>query len=453
MHSRIFTMILSVVLVFSGFSCRTSKQLTKWASEEERRGNYVEALNLYFEAFQKKKENRQARRGLNRTAENLVEEYLDEQKKYHESGDWELSYDAYEKAVRFRERMKSGNIKVTIPDENDKIQEITREKYARQLYQEAASALEHKEYGTAQQKLDKIVSVYPSYPNVSGLRTAIKAAPSYDKAIDAYRNGHYSDALKSLYEVSNVAPGYRDSDKLKESILQQHSVKLAVLPIANKSETSYVESVLEARLYSELFSLNEPLLTVTDKDRTKKILEDLKIYTIDPTNDTLLASVGRRSGGSQVFLGEVMNVKYELDKPSEKSRTAYTRENVIRIDPWTGARYQESQYREVTYKEVTVENRVTLIFRFKIVDTQTGKISWADAITKSVINQVKYAEYSGDPETLYPSTTYMDGIELKRWRSIFKANKDVKSENDMVAILLEEISKLAARAIRDNLVN
>ena len=58
--------------------------------------------------------------------------------------------------------------------------------------------------------------------------------------------------------------------------------------------------------------------------------------------------------------------------------------------------------RKVQYQEVFVDNSFSIIYRYHLIDAETGEVVAAENIPFNYKNELHYAQYSGDSSNLYP---------------------------------------------------
>jgi len=158
-----------------------------------------------------------------------------------------------------------------------------------------------------------------------------------------------------------------------------------------------------------------------------------------PISDKDALAVAKNLQVTRYMLGTLTSLTYTSAPRKEETKVAYLRERILYWDQWSGTQMSNYQYREVKYKEVTEEVQVTLSMRYRIFESDKGEVTYSDVIQKSVINQVKFAEYNGVTDDLYPTTGYISQTDLRKWRSRFEASSDRKTDQELLEICVKEL--------------
>lgn len=438
--------ILLPVLVISLLaSCATSKQLTKKAGVEEGRGNYLDALNLYYEAFQKKQENRSAKKGIKRMAQTILDEYMESAVLAYNSNQIEDAFYHADRADRFLDKVQKMKVELDVPE--NWVQSYTQihNAYAKQLYLYAAEELDKRNYGEARESLNILEALNPNYAGLENLKKSVLVAPDYDKAVDFYTGKNYVSAYKSFTSVEESYPGYRDTRTYLNDLIKQHSITLGVLPFTNNSGVENLEAVLQAKIMNGIIQEKSPLMALLNAETLLKRIEE---FQADSSSEQV--TVVSQLGGNMLLRGEAVSYQFSEKPEVREKKTAYEKETIVRINPFNGARYSEDQFREVSYYDHTFEKTVTVQIRYSLISAVDGTEIYSTTITRSAINQVTYGKYDGDSEKLYPALSgYGD---LAKWRRKFSASSDLKSADELILLVLDQIALEVIQGIKTHTI-
>ena len=250
--------------------------------------------------------------------------------------------------------------------------------------------------------------------------------------------------------MAAINKDYRDIREILAKLKANSSLSIAILPIEDQSGSPNVASELSTEIVNQLLALRNPLIRLIDREYMNKILEEQKLGLSGLIDESSAARAGRLMGGNAVLVGSVTEVKIENRAPLRDARTAYTRERVYYRDSWTGSQMSQFQFREQTYYEVTQERKVTLTFKYRLIDVESGTILDSDVITRSAINTVRYAESRTSPDQLFPTAGNVSQSDLTRWRQRFFADKSMKSSAQLLNLVEEDVAREVARKVNTN---
>jgi hypothetical protein len=121
--------ILMMTLLLAG-GC-ASKRLAKKGVEHEQAGFYREAASYYYEALLKNDDNLDAKIGLKRTGQQVLDDKLASFMKLYEESDTESAVYAYRDAVNYFEQVKSTGVHLIFPENyHSYYQEVKRDHLA-----------------------------------------------------------------------------------------------------------------------------------------------------------------------------------------------------------------------------------------------------------------------------------------------------------------------------------
>ncbi len=444
--SRIFPLVLLLILS----ACSASSQLVKRAQTLEAEKNYRDAVNVYNEALIRKPNNRDARAGLQRTGQIVLDDMLSEFWQHYNLEEYETAIKKYEEARAFERQVSLHQIRLEWAPHYNQYFKTAQENQLKNWFQDAAKAIDNQDYRKAESLLRRIERQNPNYQGLDQMRQAIEIDPLYQKALTAYSIGSTGEAVSFFSQVAAVNPDYRDTREILAKLKANSSLSIAILPIEDKSGTPNVASELSTEIVNQLLALRNPLIRLIDREYMNKILEEQKLGLSGLIDESSAARAGRLMGGNAVLVGTVTEIKIDNRAPQKESRTAFTRERVYYRDSWSGSQMSQFQYREQTYYEVTQERKVTLTFKYRLIDVESGTILDSDVITRSAINTVRYAESRTSPDQLYPRAGNVSQSDLTRWRQRFFADKSMKSSAQLLNLVEEDVSREVARKVNAN---
>lgn len=435
--NRILYFLLGVSLLIS--SCAGPKQFVKKAQKFEKSRDYEQALVNYNEALLRDPDNKDARKGMKKSGQRLINELVEDFNSSYASKNYSRAIDQYQEIDRLQKNVERRKVTLDVPsDLHVKYKECVAE-VCREHYHSAIRAIDNRDYTLATDFLRRIEKLDPTYENLGRLRTSIQADPIYMNAMDAYQRKQYANAYNLFLQVDALTKGYRETDKYLEELNRLYSVSLALFPLDNQTNQLLLGDQVLRLMETEIQRQSNQLLQITDRETLLAAMRKLNVPVNSPVSDKDALAVAKDLKVSRYMLGALTSITYAPAPRKEEIKVAYLRERVLYWDQWSGTQMSNFQYREVKYKEVTEEVQVTLSFRYRLFESAKGEVTYSDVIQKSVINQVKFAEYNGVTEDLYPTTGYISQTDLRKWRSRFEASSDKKTDQELLDICVREL--------------
>lgn len=425
--------ILMVALVL--VSCHGAKYYVKQGEKYAKERDYDNAVANYAEAYSMDPNNKDAKKGFRKYGQKLLDELLEEMQASHQSGNYKEAVQQYKKADKFYNKVKDRGIDLDFPDDARTLYQSALGNYLRDVYLDAANAINAGNYTAAKSYIEELKSNDPNYEGLAALELAYTCDPIYMKGVDAYNKGQKLIAVQYFTKVSKMNPDYRETATFLAELNKLPKQMIAIFPVENKSREQYIERDVYKAVERSLMEMQSSLLSIADETMVQNELLKANKYTQPPFDDITVLQVSKTMLATKAVLITVADITEEPLANSENFQIAYARERVIFWDPYYG---QTTQYRwrETKYKEVEEGVKYAVYIKIKIYDPQTGQLVLNDVVNKSVISKVKYARYDGDYNDLYPTTGYISQTELNKWRSRFTAEKDRKSKSELLGILV-----------------
>lgn len=416
-------------------SCHGAKYYVKQGDKYAKQRDYDNAVANYAEAYSIDPNNKDAKKGFKKYGQKLLDEILEEMQTSHQSGSYKDAVQQYKRAEKFYNKVKDRGIDLDFPDDAKTVYQASLEQYLRDVYLDAANAINAGNYPSAKNYIDELRNNDPNYEGLRVLELAYESDPIYMQGVDAYNKNQKLKAIQYFTKVSKMNPGYRQTDTYMAELSKLPKQMVALFPIENKSREQYVDRDVYKAIEKGLMEMQSPLLSIADETMVQNELLKANKFTQPPFDDVTVLQISQSLTATKAVLVTIADVSEEPLANSENFQIAYARERVIFWDPYYG---QTTQYRwrETKYKEVEEGVKYAIYIKIKIYDSQTGQLVLNDVVNKSVISKVKYARYDGDYNDLYPTTGYVSQTELNKWRSRFTAEKDRKSKSELLSILV-----------------
>lgn len=130
-------LILLISLIFILCAC-ASKRYVKKASLLENSGLYSDAANNYFNSLQKNINNIDAKLGLKRTGQLVLDDKIENFKSLYQNGSAKEAVYAYRSAEDYLKKIQGVGIKLIFPEEEKNYYREVEDTYLNQIYGEAS---------------------------------------------------------------------------------------------------------------------------------------------------------------------------------------------------------------------------------------------------------------------------------------------------------------------------
>jgi tetratricopeptide (TPR) repeat protein len=447
---RIYVFLLMLATAAQALPAQSINRLMKRAAELEQERNYRDAVNVYNEILFRNSGHTQARSGLQRSAQFVLDDMLSLFWREYNLENFEQAIREYQNAQSFERRLAVQQVRLEWPSHYVQYFRQAREGHAKKLFMEAAKAVDSRNYAQATRLIRDMQQFDPEHPGIAQLQLAIEIDPIYNQAVEALRGNRIGEAISLLNQVSERAPDYRDTRELIQQLRNKSQLRVAVLPIEDLSRSPNLSREISSHIVNQILALRNPLIHLIDREHMERILSEQKLGLSGLIDERTAVNAGRLMGGSTVLIGTITDFNVVEEGPQRERKTAFIRERNFFRDAWTGMQMSNFAFRETNYTEIKEEIRVTITFKYRLIAVETGRILDSDVITRSVINTTRYATYTGDPETLFPTTGNISQAELQRWRQRFQTTREVKALQELVSIVQEDVAKEVATKINRN---
>lgn len=428
-------------LLIAVVSCTGPKYYVKQAQKNEKNKNYEQAVINYNEALLQDPNNKDAKKGLKKSGQKLMNQLVTSFEDAYQSKDYLKAIEKYQDIQRLRSNVERRKVDLELPDDLNTAYKTCIDNQCKDYYHSALRTIDNRDYNLTSEYIRKIEKLDPTYEHLGRLRDAVKADPLYSNAIDAYNRREYARAYQYFQQTQDIIPNYRETANYMDELSKNYNVHVLLFPLENNTPNIQLSDQLFRSLESELYKQRNQLMKVVNKESVVDALRKANIPAYMPVPDKDALTIAKSLDASRYILCSLNQVQTEKMPRQEDVKIAYLKERVLYYDQWSGTQMSNYQYRESKYKEILEETKVMMTIRYRIFDATNNTLIQSNQIIKSVINQVKYAEYAGVVEDLYPTTGYVSQTDLRKWRSRFEAAADKKSEDELYAILIRELTR------------
>ena len=452
---------LALVTALSMVSCSGSKAYYKKGKKLEEAGLNYEAANFYINSLKRKSTNSDAIVALKRTGQIVLDDLFADFYKYYADEKTKQAVYAYLEATAFEKEVENVNVRLSSAAYYEDYYKEVKTIYIQQLYNLAQKDLDNEQFAEAEEKLQEIQKLDPSYKDVGELKKFAFVEPRYRMAIKSYDNNEFRKAYFIFEEIIEASGNYKESKELMSICKENARYTVGVLRFDNSSNVKGIETAISGSIVRELMSFNDPFLVVIDRSNTQQLISEQKLGMTGIIDQSSAAKAGELLGAKAILVGKVISAKKVQGRLMKQSKTGYLGKPITKVNPETGQKYTTMIYSKVYYYRYTQKNIVNCTFQYQLVSTETGEILISDMIEETLTDEITYSTFNGDSKYLYKGTwtsmtkknandkvynTHSAKNELNRE---LKARKDIRSVGNLSNEMFKKISKQAAIKIKN----
>jgi curli biogenesis system outer membrane secretion channel CsgG len=397
---RLFTCVAIGLLVYG---CNGSKSLSKKAVKLEEAGLYSDAALFYYNSLIKNRNNIDARIGLTKMGQRMLNNKVDDFTKTKAMGETKEAVYAYLEAMAYHDKVERLGIELNYPRYITDDYEDVKAAYVKELYNESNELMADKKFNQATVILKEIEKFEPGYKDVSELKNTAVNEPLYLAAVQHFDAGRYRLAYYEFDEVYRADPNYKDAAILRNECLDLGKFPVAIGEFKNSSTQKGVNDRLAAFVITELSSINDPFLKIVERDNLDLILKEQRMSLSGIVDEGTAVEVGNLLGAKAIITGTVLSYSERKGRLKVSDKKGFEGYRVKLYNEETEKHYYKTRYKPVTYKEYYNANEVSISFQYKAISLETGEVLFSDIAQKKISDDVYYASYEGEATNLYPA--------------------------------------------------
>lgn len=415
-------------MFFWGTSC-LSQKYTKKGMEYEQMGLKIEAAEYYYQALVRKTDNIEAKLGLKRTGQMVLDDYLQKIDESYTRENNALTVEEYQKARKYYQALSKLGVDLNLPPQYQQYYEEAKNAYLEELYLSAIQYLNNQEFETAETALRQIISLNANYrDSKEKLKTAI-CEPKYLNIIRLIEAKKYRTAYFDILDLENKADSYKDIVDLKRECLEKGAIFIIVSPITSKTGNSTVAESVRLSLMRKLQNLNDPFLHILEQETTAL------------------------SSKTMILSCEVQSVNYIAGKLSKTEEKGWLKK--VHVNQETGEK--KIEYNKVNYYLYQQQRSLDLNINYKLTDQRLQRVVASNSKNFSATDALRYATFDGSYKDLVAgywknkSTSFNskedriddNWISNQALQRLLKAPRTIKEYH----ILLEEVKASSVQMI------
>lgn len=424
--------LLGALAAFSAASCTGSKSLAKKGAKLEESGLYAEAADMYLQSLMRNSSNVDAKIGLKKTGQQLLNDKLGSFFKAFGLGDdKETAVNAYLAARSYAERVGQYGVVLEIPDNYAKDFTEVKGQYLAEQYARGQELMAAKDYKGAEAVFAKITALEPSFKDSGKLQDVAYLEPLYSSGKQALEEGRYRKAYADLERVTAKDADYKDASMLKNQAVEKGRYAIAVLPFAGtKKEQS---ARIQALATTALTAIDDPFIKVVDRENIERILAEQRMGLSGVVDEATAVQAGKLIGAHAVLMGNLIDYREETGQVKRSTKEGFQSFQVKVPDPMRpGYMMMVTRFKPARYTEYYQENKVYCSFSYKLVSLETGEVLLSKVVDRNTDDHAWYAGFEGDAGTLYPARNgQVDTVGHRELQKLLKAPHEVKSAAEL----------------------
>lgn len=254
---------------------------------------------------------------------------------------------------------------------------------------------------------------------------------------------NYVQAMKNLTTIQANSDSYKDSKALADLCLDEETKDLLLFQPKNSDYPNITD-----------FLFNNFSQTVQQNFKTMNVINNSPFIYL-PGNDIdnnvdLIQGIRKASGADFFYVFNITNKTSQVSGPARTSGKCYQKVTYKKAD----GTYADD-FRQIDYQEVKSKRTFSYNFNYKLVNAVTNQIVTFQNVTVSKVDQVDYNEFASAPtgnmNDYYPynplTTLPLYQYNANSWRSLFTANKTLKTEQDLETMVNTETVKLFSQTL------
>lgn len=452
MKTSITSVLFAATLATLGVSCTGSKSLAKKGAKLDESGLYAEAADMYLQSLMRNPRNVDAKIGLKKTGQQLLNDKLGAFFRAFGVGDSkEEAVNAYLSAKNYADRVGQYGVVLDIPANYTADFNEVKAKYLLEQYEKGQELMAAKDYKGAEVVFAKITALEPSFKDSGKLQDVAYLEPLYMSGKEALEQNHFRKAYEDLNKVTTKDAAYKDAAALKNEAVEKGRYAIAVLPFSGtqKEQTSRVQALAT----TSLTEINDPFIKVVDRDNIERILAEQRLSLSGVVDEATAVQAGKLMGAHAVLMGTLIEYREETGAVKRSTKDGFQSYQVKVPDPNNpGKMILTTKYKPTRYTELYQENKVYCSFSYKLVSLETGEVLVSKVVERNVDDHAYYATFDGDRGTLYPALNgHVDANRnsYQKLQERLKAPREVKS----TAVLGGEAMKQVTQGMSAEILN
>lgn len=428
--------LLSIIFLVAGCA---SKRYTKKGEKFEEVGLYEDAANNYYEAVKRKDSNVDAKLGLRKNGQIILDQKLNDFLDSYKQRDFDKAVYEYIDAENYNDKLKKVGVKLSFPDTYKAYYEEAKSDYLAKKYIDGQEKLNREEFSAALSVFTEIKSIDENYKDAKEKFIIAKYEPKYRAANQYLETAYYRKAYYEFDAILSGAGDYKQSNSLKEEAREKGTITILVTEFTSTSRYfSEAAGQITTRTQGSISHLDNPFIQIIDPATLNS-----SIYN----EGKIDMQVANLAGIDVVLSGILSEYRKKTGKLIETPKRGYLKE-VVKVKTESGEEVEKVSYHKTNYSEFQAKNSASINLSYKVASTKNSEVLIGDIYDRTKTDEIHYAVFEGDKKKLVPGYW-----KYKKGKSEEDEIKDNKKDVRDLKQLLDASRKIdSADQILDKLV-
>ncbi|MBK3517994.1 hypothetical protein [Carboxylicivirga marina] len=441
-------------------ACASKRNYNK-AQKFDNAGLYADAAALYYKSLKANKNNIDAKLGLQRTGQLVLEDKVDAFQKQYNNGTAKDAVYAYREAESYYNQLSVLGVKLILSEEQKEYYLEVKDKYLDILYQQGMKALTLEEFPSAEAQFNEIISIDKNFKDVQTQWLTARYEPVYRHGNRLMQTESFRSAYNDFNVINTATKGYKESIELQSQCLDEAKVTIAILPFTYKYRNyrNYT-SVMKDRVVNELSQIKSPFYQLISDEAITSIPNWSK------TKDLSAAiKIAKQEGpyfeAKTIFTARIDKYTRKQGQIYKKEKKGYIKQTIEVTNPETKLKEQKVKYTKVRYYEYEQENSIEIALSYGLDRIDKDELAFTDNFQGSKKDKIHYATFDGSYKQLIAGTwkyidkessedqVYDTEASSKQLHALFKNDKEIQSLSSLENNLLKECAQHVAKNVTE----
>ncbi|MCT4588946.1 MAG: hypothetical protein N4A71_14075 [Carboxylicivirga sp.] len=452
--------LLPILIGLFLLSACASKRNYNKAQKFDQAGLYTDAAALYLKSLKANKNNIDAKLGLQRTGQLVLEDKIEAFQAQYNNGTAKDAVYSYLEAESYFKQLSALGVKLIMSEEQKEYYLEVKDKYLDLLYQQATKALSLEEFKNAETQFAEIIKIDRNFKDAQSQWVTAKYEPVYRHGNQLMETHMYRSAYGDFNIINKATQGYKNSIDLQAVCLEHAQVSIAILPFDYKFRGSraYTQSTKE-KIVSELSHIKSPFYHVVGDEAITSI-PDWSRAKDQSMALKFAKQLGTNFEAKSVFTARIDKYLRKQGHKNKQEKRGYLKQLVEQENPETKLIEIVAKYTKVRYYEYTQENSVAIALSYGLDRIDKNEKAFADNFYGEKKDKIHYASFDGDYKKLIPGTwkyidkdspedqVYDSEDSRNRLMALFANKKELRS----VTSLENEVLNACAKHVANNVM-
>lgn len=425
-----------------------SKRLTNKAIELENAGLFKEAADYYYQALSKKRDNIDAKIGLKRNGQKVLDDLINKFYTSYTTKDYQNAVYHYIDGQNYDHKIQSVGVILNFPNHYNQFFTESKAVFLDELYKKGKITFKEKNYQQSEKIFGEIVSIDDLFKDSQQLLEISIIEPMYLNGKQLLTNNKYKSAYYQFNDICNRNINYKDVQLLQEKSLKEAQLSIAILPFYSSSNHSLYSQTILSQVTDDLLKVQNPFIQLIDRSSVLNVLDDQKFVTANILDVKKSVNIGKLIGAKTVFFARINDLVIENPLPKIERKTAYLKTEEKVFDEKTKLYRTSLKYEETKYSELYIKHTIRINFDFQLISIENGEILTSESVNYTTKDNVHFAKYSlGDYKLLSPNP---NNPNLERDKQalyqLFKNRSDIKS---IETLIIEACNHTSNQVVKD----